>query len=238
MKTKTMILFTAAIATAAVFAATPARGKKGPKAMAGNEDGPVTTGREAKIIVDQMPKTGKQCCLGAPGIQGASMIGQCYTKPRRWIVVETKYTTFAKFLEQLTFNWHVLLETKSATENKGNRIGLSPYSYFNTTVTYFNIPQGSHAACVCLPPSYLELYGEPKAIGFTISNQNGDILGGGTVSEVKGIKPDSQFWEDQTVMNATTPDGKPMIERRQGLVDRSKTIWALVNPNDYEATVQ
>jgi len=238
MKAKTAILFMAAVAATVALAAPTARGKKGPKAMAGNEDGPVTTGREAKIIVDQMPKTGKQCCLGAPGIQGASMIGQCYTKPRRWIVVETKYTTFAKFLEQLTFNWHVLLETKSATENKGNRIGLSPYSYFNTTVTYFNIPQGSHAACVCLPPSYLELYGEPKAIGFTISNQNGDILGGGTVSEVKGIKPDSQFWEDQSVMNATTADGKPMIERRQGLVDRSKTIWALVNPNDYEATVQ
>ena len=238
MKAKTAILFTAALAAAVALAAPTARGKKGPKAMAGNEDGPVTSGREAKIIVDQMPKTGKNCCLGAPGIQGASMIGQCYTKPRRWIVVETKYTTFAKFLEQLTFNWHILLETKSATENKGNRIGLSPYSYFNTTVTYFNIPQGSHAACVCLPPSYLELYGEPKAIGFTISNQNGDILGGGTVSEVKGIKPDSQFWEDQSVMNATSADGKPMIERRQGLVDRSKTIWALVNPNDYEATVQ
>ena len=238
MKAKTAVLFMAALAAAVALAAPTARGKKGPKAMAGNEDGPVTTGREAKIIVDQMPKTGKQSCLGAPGIQGASMIGQCYTKPRRWIVIETKYTTFAKFLEQLTFNWHVLLETKSATENKGNRIGLSPYSYFNTTVTYFNIPQGSHAACVCLPPSYLELYGEPKAIGFTISNQNGDILGGGTVSEVKGIKPDTQFWEDQSVMNATTADGKPMIERRQGLVDRSKTIWALVNPNDYEATMQ
>ena len=91
---------------------------------------------------------------------------------------------------------------------------------------------------MCLPPSYYELYGEPKAIGFTISNQNGDILGGGTVSEVKGIKNDSKFWEDDKIMNANGPDGKPMVERRQGLVDRSKTIWALVNPNDYEATVQ
>ena len=116
-------------------------------------------------------------------------------------------------------------------------MGLAPYSYFNTTVTYYNIPQGSHAACVCLPPSYLELYGEPKAIGFTISNQNGDILAGGTVSEVKGIKNDTKFWEDQNIMNAEQ-GGKPMVERRQGLVDRSKTIWALVNPNDYEATMQ
>ena len=238
MNTKKIItVFAVALAASAVLAAPAKSNKKGPKAMAGNEDGPVTTGREAKIIVDQMPKTGKQCCLPAPGIQGASMIGQCYTKPRRWIVVETKYTTFAKFLEQLTFNWHVVLETKSATENKGNRLGLAPYSYFNTTVTYFNIPQGSHAACVCLPPSYLELYGEPKAIGFTISNQNGDILGGGTVSEIRPIKADTQFWELDNFKSAMGGE-KPDIERRQGLVDRSKTIWALVNPNDYEATMQ
>ena len=211
--------------------------KKKVQAMAGNEDGPVTTGKEAKILIDQAPKTGQSCCLAAPFLQGATMVGTCYQKPRKWIVVETKYTTFAKFLDQLTFNWHVMLETKSAKENKGNKMGLAPYSYFNTTVTYYNIPQGSHAACVCLPPSYLELYGEPKAIGFTVTNQNGDELAFGTVSEIKGIKNDDKFWDNQTVMNAQQ-GGKPMVERRQGLVDRSKTIWALVNPNDYEATMQ
>ena len=231
------LMMSVVVMVAATAAMAAPRSKRGVQAMAGNEDGPETTGREAKIIVDQMPKTGQSCCLAAPGVPGASMIGVCYQKPRRWIVVETKYTTFAKFLDQLTFNWHVLLETKSAKENKGNKMGLAPYSYFNTTVTYYNIPQGSHAACVCLPPSYLELYGEPKAIGFTISNQNGDILGGGTVSEVKGISSDAKFWDDANIMNAQQ-NGKPMIERRQGLVDRSRTIWALVNPNDYETTMQ
>lgn len=193
---------------------------------------------ELKVTIDQMPRTGQQSCLAAPAISGASMIGQCYTKPRRWIVVETKYTTYAKFLNRLTFNWHILLETRYATENKGNKMGIAPYSYFNTTVTYANIPNGTHAACVCLPPSYLELYGEPKAIGFTVSNENGDILAGGTVSEVRGIKQNDMFWNNQDIMNAVQADNKPMIERREGLVDRSKTIWALVNPNDYETTVQ
>ena len=229
MNKKIMMMTAMALAATMVIAA-PTRGKK---PAAADDDAP-TTGKEAKIMLDQFPKLGRQSTLPAPALQGGSIIGACYTKPRKWIVLEAKYTTFVKWQDQLTFTWHVLLETKSATENKGNRIGLSPYSYFNTTVTYFNIPQGSHAACVCLPPSYLELYGEPKAIGFTISNQNGDILGGGTVSEVKGIKPDTQFWEDQTVMNATTADGKPMIERRQGLVDRSKTPFWLVNNADYE----
>jgi hypothetical protein len=228
--------------TVAVFAAEAqsryGKKKSTAKAMAGSEDGPTVSGREAKVTIDQFPRTGQSSCLMAPGIQGASMIGRCYTKPRKWIVLEAKYTTYVKWQDQLTFNWHVLLETKSATENKGNKEGLPPYSYFSTSVTYANIPAGSHAASVCLPPSYLERYGEPKAIGITIVNKNGDILGGNCESEIGGIKSGTQFWEDQNIMNAPGKDGKPMIERRQGLVDRSKTIWALVNPNDYEDVVQ
>ena len=235
MKKLMMALVVVTAATAALAA--PTR-KKQVQPMAGNEDGPVTEGREAKIIIDQLPKTGQSSCLTAPSIQGATNVGQCYTKPRWWIVIETKYTTFAKFQDQLTFNWHVLLETKTAKENKGNKMKLPPFSYFNTSTTYFNIPQGSHAACVCLPPSYYELYGEPKAIGFTVSNQNGDILAGDTVSALPMIKAHEKFWEENKEFQKAMNGDNPGIVRRQGLVDRSKTIWALVNPNDYEATMQ
>jgi len=233
MKKLMMTITVAALAATAICA--PARAKKG--AQAADEDASPMSGKDAKVTIDQAPRTGKSCCLGAPSVQGGTMIGQCYQKPRSWIVVETKYTTYAKFLDQLTFTWHVVLETKSAKENKGNRMGLAPYSYFNTTVTYYNIPQGSHAASVCLPPSYLELYGEPKAIGFEVTNQNGDVLAGDTVSEIKAIKAHTKFWEQDNFKEAMGGE-KPSIERRQGLVDRSKTIWALVNPNDYETTMQ
>ena len=234
---KKLMMAVVIVAAAAAMAA-PTK-KRGVQAMAGNEDGPSTTGKDAKILIDQLPKVGQQCLLGAPRIEGASNIGQCYTKPRSWIVIETKYTTFAKFLDRLTFTWHVLLETKTAKENKGNKMGLPPYSYFNTSVTYYNIPQGSHAACVCLPPSYYELYGEPRVIGFTISNQNGDILAGDTVTGLpKLIAAHEKFWEENKKFQDGMTGDNPGIVRRQGLVDRSKTIWALVNPNDYEATVQ
>lgn len=237
MNTKLMVLMTAAMAATVALAA-PTRSKRGVKPMTGNEDGPETTGRAAKFLIEQPPRLGSQVCFTAPNING---LAAAFKKPRQWIVLETRYATFgtdtSKFLDQLTFNWHVLLETKSAKENKGNREGLAPYSYFTTTVTYFNIPAGSHCSSVVLPPSYLERYGEPKAVGFEVSNQNGDVLGGNSWSEVKGIKPGSRFWEDESIMGAKQGD-KPLIERRQGLVDRSKTIWALVNPNDYEATIQ
>ena len=97
---------------------------------------------------------------------------------------------------------------------------------------------GSHAASVVLPPSCLERFGEPKAVGLEITNQNGELLAGDTWSEVKGIAAHTKFWDDQKIMGAVTKEGTPMIERRQGLLDRSKTIWALVFPNDYEQVAQ
>ena len=151
---------------------------------------------------------------------------------------DTFGTETSKFLDQLTFTWHVLLDTKNATENKGNKEGLAPYSYFTTATTYVNIPAGSHAASVVLPPSCLERFGDPRAVGLEISNQNGEMLAGDCWSEVKGIAPHTKFWEDQKIMGAVTKEGTPMIERRQGLLDRSKTIWALVFPNDYEQVAQ
>lgn len=225
----------AVVAMAAVTALAATRGKQ--KAMAGNDE-METTGKAAKILVEQV-QLGQGALAMAPNING---LNEYFKKPRQWIVLKTKYTTFgtdeSRFLDQLTFTWHVLLETKTAKENKGNREGLSPYSYFTTTVTYFNIPAGTHGASVVLPPSYLERYGEPKAVGLEISNEKGDTLGGDCWSEIKGIETGTKFWEDSQIMNAKTEDGNPMIERRQGLVDRSKTIWGLVCPNDYEATIQ
>ena len=239
MNTKLMTLSTALLAAAVAFGA-----PKKKTAVAADDDAP-TTGKDAKVLIVQFPKLGGQALLGAPSLQGGTVIGQCYTKPRKWIVLETKYTTFAKWQDQLTFTWHVLLDSKTATENKGNKEGLAPYSYFTTSTTYQNIPQGSHAASVCLHPSYLELYGEPKAIGIIITNAKGEVLNWKCESEIKGIpamafpKPiEGAFWNNQEgVMNAKK-DGKPMIESRQGLMDRSKTIWALVNPNDYEQVAQ
>ena len=236
---KLLIVAVAAVAVFAAEAQSRRSGRNRAKAAVSEES--QESSDKTRVMISQPPKLGAQTCLNSPSIGGQSLIGQCYKKQRRWIVLETKYDTFAsaesKFTDQLNFTWHVILETKSATENKGNKEKLAPYSYFTTSMTYFNIPAGSHASSAVLPPSYLERYGEPKAIGVVITDQNGNEIAGDSWSEVKGIKAGTKFWEDSKIMDAKSND-KPMIERRQGLVDRSKTIWALVNPNDYEATLQ
>ena len=228
--------------------ATITRGKPAPAA----EDGePVKTKEQLHVEIDQPPMIGSRALMSAPSLVGTA---RYFTKPRSWIVLETKYSTFA-IQERLTFEWHVLLDTMTASENKGNKtLNLaSPFSYFTQTVSYQNIPKGTHAASVCLHPSYYECYGEPKAVGLVIRNEKGDILKCCVESEIKKyvkIPPTkpftptgeeemrNAFWNADSVMHAKPPNGEPVIERRTGLVDRSKTIWALVYPNDYEMVVQ
>lgn len=201
--------------------------------------------RRGEVRIEQFPRTGRASTLPCPQIQGASIIGNnVYNKAstRKWIVLESKYSTFDRWTDQLTFTWHVMLDSKFATE-KAMDDKKAQYSYYTTSVTYANIPKGSHAACVCLPPACLERFGEPKAIGIVISNKNGEMIAGDVVSEIKGIQNhpksiDQAFWNDKNVMEKVDAAGERLVEQRQGLLDRSKTIWALVNPNDYEQVVQ
>lgn len=231
MKNLMLVLSLATLALAVEAAPTTSRRSR--RSSAESEEG--SDPRAAKVNLEQFPKLGQAACLPAPTVSGASLIGKCYNKPRKWIVLEAKYATFAKWQDQLTFTWHVLLETKSATEkDREEQAKIAPYSYFTTSVTYANIPMGNHAASVVLPPSYLERFGEPKAVGLVIVNKAGDVLGGDCDSQIRGIKPHTKFWEDTDIMDRKGRDDKPLIERRQGLKDRSKTIWGLVNPNDYE----
>ena len=236
----------AAVGAAAAPTTKSAYGKKSAKAApaaAADEEG----GSEANVKIEIFPKLGRAAALNAPSLPGESLIGSVYSKQRKWIVLEAKYQTYDKVVDQLTFTWHVLLETKTATvKDKDMLAKRAPYSYFTQRVTYSNIPKGFHAASVCLHPSYYEQYGEPKAVGIVVTDASGKVLAGDCESEIQGIEShpksiEAAFWNDDKIMNAKNPksaDGDPMIERRQGLQDRSKTIWALVNPNDYELVLQ
>lgn len=235
---KMMFVMVAILAATTVVAAPKKAGAKrsaAKPAAAAEADAPAIEGREGQVSIMAPVRLGRQTCFPAPSLQGQSSVGAVFKKPRNWIVLEAKYETNAKWNDQLTFTWHVLLESKTATENKGGE-DIAPYSYFTTQINYMNVPKGIHVSSAVLHPSYLERFGEPKAVGVVVTDKNGVVVGGDSWSEVNGIKAGTQFWDDAKIMEATQ-GGSPMIERRTGLVDRSKTIWALVNPNDYENTV-
>ena len=232
---KLMMTLVAVTAAAALFAAP--RAKKAAAAGGDDADAPAVSGRD--VSIKQFPNLGKQTLRTAPSL---GSLNQYFTKPRQWIVLELAYDTLPRNLDMLTFTWHVVLDTKTATnKDREGQKKLSPYSYFTATTTYNNIPRGTHAASVVLHPSYLECYGEPCAVSVVISDSSGQEIGGRT----EGIAPFKKkadaaykFWEDDGVMNKPFKEDLTWVTRRQGLQDRGKTIWALVNPNDYELTQQ
>lgn len=202
---------------------------------------------DAKVQISQMPNIGPQSLLVAPSLQ-AQGGSQPITKSRRqWGVYEMTYRTAQKWTEDLTVNWYVLSDTSKAKQKDKSKSAarLPPYVYYTLVTRYVNIPDGDHRSCVCLPPSFVERYGEPVVISCEIVTAEGKLLAAeSVVNGVKGItagkfteetKEKMEWWNDDAVINAKDKKGEPMIEIRQGLVDRSKSPFYLVNNADYEA---
>ena len=171
---KKLLIFSVAVIAALAVTTAEAQGSRrtGRNVRTGTRAGGMQVGQTGpaaasakvpRVRLDRLPKAGRASTLAAPAIPGGSIIGKCYMKDRRWIVLESKYETYEPWTDRLVFTWHVLLETSTATEgDRKERGSIPPYSYFSTTVSYVNIPRGSHAAGVCLPPSYLEGTASPR----------------------------------------------------------------------------
>ena len=237
-------LIIAVMAAVAVMAAEAQR--KGARRGAVGADGgaAVAQGKDAKVSITRKAQVRSSSLLDAPSASGSTNLGRVFKKPRKWIVPELEYQTFADWQEELMFTWHILLDSKGAKQAdkpSKDKEPVSRYSYYSVAVRYVNIPKGSHAASVVLPPSVLERYGEPAAIAVVITNKEGDILDGQNegAETVVGKKLAERWWENsEQVLSAKDAKGVPLITRRQGLLDRSKTIFAMINPDDYEMVQQ
>ena len=234
---KKVLCFALACACVATVSAQSSR-RKGARGADGGEA--VAKGRDAYCTIDTPARPGGTCLASAPNLQAnGKLLPPLGGRPRLWIVLETKYTTMAKWQDELTFTWHVLLDSKKA-KDIDRKNPPAPYSYYNATVRYVDIRQGSHMASVCLPPSVYERFGEPCTISLLITNKEGDLLAFHTENSDSNVaKGGEKWWENDEFMNwkkrgKAGEEPKPMIERRQGLVDRSKTPFWLVNNADYE----
>ena len=223
-------------ALAALFAVTAEAQRRGKGPVGADGGAAVAKGRDAKVTIDIKPKAGGTCLVGTPSFQyntgsGGQLLPPIAKKPRRWGVFEMKFTTYAKWQDELTVTWYVMLDYTKAKE-KDPKAEVAKYSFYNLQTRYVNLPQGSHMACACLDPSTIERYGEPCTVVAIISNKEGDQLA--IDGEDTAGLPD-KWWENDKVMSALDKKTKkPLIERRAGLVDRSKTPFALINSADYE----
>ena len=244
MKIKTLLCCSLALACALSVSAAPKSGGKKTAREAAQEK------MDAKVRITQMPNPGPQCLILAPNLpaQGGS---QPITKSRRlWGVYEMTYQTEQKWTEDLTVNWFVLCDTKKAKKIDRSKTAarLPPYVYYTLASRYVNVPDGPHRSCVCLPPSFIERYGEPVVISCELVTSEGKLLDGDNAVNGFGYvtagkfteetKEKMEWWNKDDIINAKdNKTGDALIEIRQGMVDRSKSPFYLVNNADYE-TIQ
>ena len=149
-----------------------------------------------------------------------SDIGRGIERAKEWRSVLLTYDTAPEWIDEMLIQFYVLGMTRDPETKR------SVYSLYKTAVWYLDIAEGrNHMATVYLRPAALERYGEPVAVAAVVT------LDGKVVAEIsdESTKLPAAWWKNPLVTDSqatTTRDGY--------LLDRSKSPWALINPDDYE----
>lgn len=143
-------------------------------------------------------------------------------RPREWAVFEVTYDTVPEWMDEVVVTYYVMSERRGADAKQ------KEFSFYQTTVRYTDVPRGEHMACVVLPPGPLLRYGD-RFIGAAVEITAAD----GTLLAAKDetqdwVPPPGDWWRKPEVTESKS------VVKREGLVDRSKTPFALVNIDDYE----
>jgi len=181
--------------------------------------------KSESVLIKRMAPPNKTAMVRTPEFtyNVQSPTSKVSKKPREWALFEVKYESSAKWMDEITFTYHVM--TKGRNEE-----GKEAFSYYTTALRYVDVPKGEHMSCVAIPPSLVERYGEPVAVALEITSKEGKVMD----SKSEAIIPlPKEWWKDSNVMDKQI-DNKPVLTRRNGMVDRMKTPFALVNVDDYE----
>jgi len=173
------------------------------------------------VKIARMPPPGKTSMVRTPDFtyNVQNTMPRVTRKPREWALFEVKYETSSKWTDELKFDYHVMTRGR-------NEEGKEVFSYYTTSIRYVDVPKGDHMSSVAIPPSLVERYGEPVAVALEITGKDGTVLA--SESPAGGLALPKEWWKDSKVLD------NPNVTHRNGLIDRSKTPFALVNPDDYE----
>jgi hypothetical protein len=131
-----------------------------------------------------------------------------------WIQLQVQYDTEPEWIEDLMVQFHVLLR---------NRAG--EFTLLKGTVNYVDVARGKgHLACAYVRPAGVARFG--------------DVLGVAVELTVKG-KVEAEFSDGKLAPGKPLPQdwwkNEKLVLRDGYVVDKSKTPFALVNFDDYEA---
>lgn len=203
------------LAGTALFMAEMAEAQVRPVAPA-----PAAAAKGNPLRIRRMPKPGRASMVRTPEFQTSLGRSSRSRKPQEWALFELEYETAPEWIDSLDFAYSVMTRTKGAD-------GKDAYSLFQLRATYIDIQKGEHASCVVLAPNTLARFGEPVAIAIEVS-QDGTLLAAETEVADASLQKVKEWWKNPQIIDS------PIVTRREGLLERSKTPFALINMDDYE----
>ena len=150
--------------------------------------------------------------------------GKTSQRSRIWGVFDATFQTTPPWIDSMTVTFTLVLLNPKADPKAGEK----PMSLLQTTVEYADIAQDrDHRVGVVLRPAALLRFGDP--LGFAVSFS----VGGEEVASqgvAKGaLAQQKEWWKNPAVLE------HPNVQRREGyLVDRMKSPFQLVDPDNYE----
>ena len=213
MKTSPIQRVRALVVAAAAFAAFAVRAQQpaAPSGPAGTNPGEVKITKLSDLSHDYQQKA-------------KSIDGKTSQKSRVWGVFDVTFQTTPAWIDSMTITYTVILLNPKADAKKGEK----PMTLMQTTVEYADIAQDrDHRVGVVLRPAALLRFGDP--LGFAVSFS----VGGEEVASqgvAKGaLAQQKEWWKNPAVLE------HPNVQRREGyLVDRMKSPFQLVDPDNYE----
>lgn len=145
-------------------------------------------------------------------------------RPKEWAVFEITYDTLPDWMDEVVVTYYLMAERRGVEAKKEKE---KEYTLYQTTVRYADVARGEHTACVVLSPATLLRNGD-QFIGLAVefTSSDGTLLA--VQNEVTGSVLPQDWWKKPEVT-----ENKSVI-KRDGLMDRSKTPFGLINLDDYE----
>ena len=142
------------------------------------------------------------------------------SRPREWAAFEVTYDTIPEWMDEVVVTYYVMAERRGAEAKK-------EFSFYQTTVRYADVARGEHLACAMLSPAALLRNGD-QFVGFAVefTSADGALLAVNNVVDGTLLPP--EWWKKPEVTESKS------VVKRDGLTDRSKTPFGLINIDDYE----
>jgi hypothetical protein len=171
------------------------------------------------VRLRRLPKLGRSTLVRTPEFQTSVARSSRVRRARQWAIFEVEYDTAPEWIDSIDISYSVMTYNKT-------RDGKDDYSLFQLRATYLDIQKGEHAGCVLLAPNTMARFGSPVALAVELSIDGTVLATESTVSD-KNL-PEADWWKNPRIIDS------PIVTRRNGLLERSKTPFALINMDDYE----